>query len=173
MIHFQLFYHLVRRSQSTPKHYLFILGRLKNMYWALIPKRKWSRPTCTARLLYTSLQIWDQLGVTWQTKQRFFFAISGASNFKHFKQLFMTLSGLGSLTMWELPRWVSFFVSSLLWNYFSCFLQDFWSSRSFLAFKTFISPWSFYRPTFGFFQFLAVSTTDKPVNRSIHAYALT
>ena len=115
MIHFQPFYHLVRRSQSTPKHYLFILGRLKNMYWALIPKRKWSRPTCTARLLYTSLQIWDQLGVTWQTKQRFFFAISGASNFKHFKQLFMTLSGLGSLTMWEFPcEDVSFFVSSLL-----------------------------------------------------------
>ena len=45
---------------------------------------------------------------------RGFFAISGASNFKHFKQLFMTLSGLGSLTMWELPRWVSYFVSSLL-----------------------------------------------------------
>ena len=43
-----------------------------------------------------------------------FFAISGASNFKHFKQLFMTLSGLGSLTMCELPCWVSYFVSSLL-----------------------------------------------------------
>ena len=28
-----------------------------------------------------------------------FFATSGASNFKHFKQLFMTLSGLGLLTM--------------------------------------------------------------------------
>ena len=26
MIHFELFYHLVRRSQSTPKQYLFILG---------------------------------------------------------------------------------------------------------------------------------------------------
>ena len=155
MIHFELFYHLVRRSQSTPKHYLFILGRLKNIYWAFIKKRKWSRPTSTARFLYTSLQIWDQLGVTWQTKRRFFFGISGASNFKHFKQLFMTLSGLGSLTMWDLPRRVSYFVSSLLWNYFSCFLQDFWSSPSFLAFKTFISPWSFYQPTFGFFQFFS------------------
>ena len=62
----------------------------------------------------TSLQIWDQLGVTWQTKQRFFLAISGASNFKHFKQLFMTLSGLGSLTMCELPCWLSYFVSGLL-----------------------------------------------------------
>ena len=64
----------------------------------------------------TSLHISDELGVTWQTKKRvfFFLAVSGASNFKHFKQLFMTLSGLGLLTMWELPRGVSYFVSSLL-----------------------------------------------------------
>ena len=88
---------------------------------------------------------------------RRFFPISGASrsNFKHFKQLFITLSGLGYLTMWELPRWVSYFVSSLLKNYFTCFLQDFWSSHSFFAFKTFITPWSFYHPTFGFFQFFS------------------
>ena len=76
-------------------------------------KKDKSQPPSTARLLNTSLQIWDQLGVTWQNKQRFFFAISGDSTFKHFKQLFMTLSGLGFLTMWELPRWVSYFVSSL------------------------------------------------------------
>ena len=43
----------------------------------------------------------------------FFFAISGAS-FKHFKQLFMTLPGFGLLTVWKLPRQVSYFVSSLL-----------------------------------------------------------
>ena len=30
-----------------------------------------------------------------------------------------------------------------------------------------------YYPTFGFSSFLAVSITDKPINRSIHAYALT
>ena len=52
----------------------------------------------------------------------------------------MTLSGLGLLAIWEfLHGEVSFFVSSLLQNYFSCFIQDFWSSPSFLAFKTFIS----------------------------------
>ena len=28
-------------------------------------------------------------------------------------------------------------------------------------------------PTFAFFQFLSISTTDKPVNRRIQAYALT
>ena len=101
---------------------------------------------------------------------RGFFCHLRASNFKHFKQLFMTLSGLGSLTMWELPRWVSYFVSSLLWNYFSCFLQDFWSSPSFLL----PSIASFLHDHFTTqFQFLAVSIlADKPVNRSIHAYAL-
>ena len=70
------------------------------------------------------------------------------------------------------PRRVSYFVSSLLKNCFSCFIQDSWAYPSFLTFKTFISLRSFYHPTFGFFQFLAVSTTDKPVNRSKHAYAL-
>ena len=52
-------------------------------------------------------------------------------------------------------------------------MREFWSSPSFLAFKTFIPPWSFYHPTFGFFKFfLAVSTTDRPVNRNIHALPL-
>ena len=41
-----------------------------------------------------------------------FFAISGASNFKH--SLFMTLYRLDLLTMGELPHRVSYFVSSLL-----------------------------------------------------------
>ena len=98
-----------------------------------------------------SLQIWDQLGVTWQTKHTLFFASQGPL----ILSILNSLSGLGYLTMWELPRWVSYFVSSLLKNYFSCFFQDFWSSPSFLAFKTFITPWSFYHPTFGFSPFFS------------------
>ena len=44
---------------------------------------------------------------------------------------------------------------------------------SFLAFKTFISL-DHLPPNIRIFPvFLAVSTTDKPVNRSIHDYALT
>ena len=43
----------------------------KNIFWAFIQKRSSSRPPSTARFC-TSLQIWDELGVTWQTKQRFF-----------------------------------------------------------------------------------------------------
>ena len=62
-------------------------------------------------LLYKFETSWALLG---RLSSAFFLAISGASNFKHFKQLFMTLSGLGLLTMWELPRGVSYFVSSLL-----------------------------------------------------------
>ena len=58
----------------------------------------------------TSLQIktrWALLGGL----SRGFFTISGASNFK---QLFMTFSGFGLLTMSELPCRVSHFVSILL-----------------------------------------------------------
>ena len=45
-------------------------------------------------LLYKFETSWALIG----RLSRGFFAISGASNFKHFKQLFMTLSGLGLLT---------------------------------------------------------------------------
>ena len=55
----------------------------------------------------------------------------------------MTLSGL---TMLQLPRGVSYFESSLLQNYFTCLSHNVWSSPSFLVFKIFISPCSFYHP---------------------------
>ena len=92
------------------------------MFWAFIQKDNHPSPL-PQQGFFISLQIWDELGVIWQTKQRYFFAILRASNFKHFKQL--TLSGLGLLTMWELPRRVSYFVSNFLQNYFSWFCQDF------------------------------------------------
>ena len=138
-MYFELFYHLVRRSQFNPKQYLFSLDSLTNYFGH--SSKKYNHPRRLPQQGFcTSLQIWDELSFTWQTiKQRAFFAISGAIKFKHFKHLFMTLSGLGWLTMCELPRRVSYFVSSLLQNYFSGFIQDFWSSPSFLAFKTSIS----------------------------------
>ena len=61
-------------------------------------------------LLYKFETSWALLG----RLSRGFFAISEASNFKRCKQLIMTLSGLGLLTMWELPRRIYSFVSSLL-----------------------------------------------------------
>ena len=147
MIHFEFFYHLVRGSQAAEKIYFGHSSR-KDNHPSPLPQQGFC----------TSLQIWDELGVAWQTKQSvFFLAILGASNFKHFKQLFMTLSGL---SMWQLPRGVSYFVSSLLQNYFTCLSHNFWSSPSFPSFKTFISP-----PNS---RFLAVSIlADKPLNGSI------
>ena len=114
MIHFELFYHLVRRSQLNPQTIFVYFRQLENIYIGhsskniIIPASFHSKAFV---LLYKFETSWALLG---RLSRGVFFAISGGSNFKHFKQLFMTLSGLGSLTMWELPRWVSYFVSSLL-----------------------------------------------------------
>ena len=172
MIPFELFYHLVRTSQFSPQTIFVWFRQLKNIYIGHSSKKD-NHPFHSKAfvLLYKFETSWALLG---RLSSAFFGAISGASNFKHFKELFMTLSGLGLLTMWEFPCVdVSFFVSSLLKTILSALLKDFWSSPSFLAFKTFISPWSFTTQHSDFSSFLAVSITDKQVNRSIHAYALT
>ena len=118
-------------------------------------------------LLYKFETSWALIG----RLSRGFFAISGASNFKHFKQLFMTLSGLGLLTMWVVESpilYLAFFKTILaaLFRTFGLPLRFLPSKPSFLHdhFTTQHSDFS---------SFLAVSTTDKPANRSIHAYALT
>ena len=112
MIPFELFYHLVRTSQFSPQTIFVWFRQLKNIYIGHSSKKD-NHPFHSKAfvLLYKFETSWALLG---RLSSAFFLAISGASNFKHFKQLFMTLSGLGSLTMWELPRWVSYFVSSLL-----------------------------------------------------------
>ena len=98
-------------ASSNPKQYLFSLHSWKKYLFGHSSRKDNHPGPLPQQGVCNSLQIWDELGVTWQTKQRAFFAISGASNFK---QRFMTLSGLGLLTMWELPQRVSYFVSSLL-----------------------------------------------------------
>ena len=167
---FWAFYHLVHRSQFNPQTIFFQFGQLKKYILDIHPE-KIIMPAPFHRkafvLLYKLETSWALLG----RLSKGCFAISGVSNFK--QSLFITLSGLGLLTIWKLPRRVSYFVSCLLYNYFSSIIQDVWSSPSFLAFKTFISSWSVYHPTLAFSSFLSVSTTDKPVNRSIHAYAFT
>ena len=75
--------------------------------------------------------------------------------------------------MWELSRRVVSCVSNLLQNYFSRFIPDCQSSPSFSVFKIFISRRLLHHRKFGFFHFLSVNSTDKPVSRSKHAYALT
>ena len=108
MIHFELLYHPVRRSQFNPQTIFVSLGSWKKN-WGHSSKKDNHPGPFPQQGFCTSLQIWDELGVTWQTKQIVcFFAISGA-NFKH--SLFMILSGFCLLTMWDLPRRVFYFVS--------------------------------------------------------------
>ena len=86
MIHFELFYHLVHRSQLNPKQYLFTFGSWKNIYILGIHLRKiitpvpfYSKAFVLPQKFETS---WALLG---RLSRGFFFsfAISGASNFKH------------------------------------------------------------------------------------------
>ena len=100
MIHFELFYHL--GASTTPKQYLFSLDSWKNNILGIHPKKIIIRAPFHNKafvLLYkfeTSCALLGRLS-------RGFFAISGASNnFKH--SLFMTIHGLGLLTMRELAR---------------------------------------------------------------------
>ena len=108
---------------QPPNNICLVLAAEKNIYIGHSSKKD-NHPFHSKAfvLLYKFETSWALLG---RLSSGFFLAISGASNFKHFKQLFMTLSGLGLLTMWELPRRVSYFVSNFLQNYFSWFCQDF------------------------------------------------
>ena len=170
MIHFELFYHLVRRSQFNPLNNICFVKAAEKYILGIHPKKIIILAPFHSKtfvLLYKFKKSWALLG----RLNSGFFAISGASNLKHFKQLFMTLSGLGLLSMWELPRRVSYFVSSLLYNYFSCFID---LPLRFLPPKpSFLHDHYFTTQQSDFSIFLAVCTTDKPVNRSIHPYALT
>ena len=94
-------------SSSTPKQNLFSLGSWKKYILGIHPKKIIIPAPFHSKafvLLYKFETSWALIG----RLSRGFFAISGASNFKHFKQLFMTLL-FGLLTMWD---WASF--SSLL-----------------------------------------------------------
>ena len=101
MIHFELFITWCAAASSTPKQYLFSFGSWrKNIFWAFIQKRWSSRPPFHSKasvLFYKFETSWALLG----RLSRDFFCHHDlrATNFKLFKQLFMTLSGLGLLTM--------------------------------------------------------------------------
>ena len=99
MIHFELFYHLVRRSQSTPKTIFVYFRQLKNILYVLgIHPKKIIIPASFHSKAFVILCKFETSWALIGRLSRGFFAISGASNFKHFKQLFMTLL-FGLLTM--------------------------------------------------------------------------
>ena len=86
-------------SSSTPKQILFSLGSWKIYILGIHPKKiiiPAPFHTKTFVLLYNFKTSWALIG----RLRRGFFAISGASNFKHLKQLFMILL-YGLLTMWD------------------------------------------------------------------------
>ena len=71
MIHFELFYHLVRRSQFNPQTIFVWFRQLKKAYFGHSSKKDNHPRPLPQQGFCTSLQIWDELGVTWQTiKQR-------------------------------------------------------------------------------------------------------
>ena len=157
-----------------PHQYLFSLGSWEK-YSLVIHLKKIIIPPPFHSKAFVVLTNLRQTGryLADEAEPASFFANSGAYYCKHFKQLFKSLSGLGLLTMWKLPRWVSYVIYSLLWNYVSYFMQDFWSSHRFLPSKPSFLHVHFTTAHSNFASFLAFSTTYKPINRSIHAYGLT
>ena len=121
-------------------------------------------------LLYNFKTSWALIG----RLSRGFSAISGASNFKHFEQLFMTIlfglltirdgASLSNLLFCIQPS-LKLFQLIYSWRLVvplvSC-LQNLHFSMIILLPNMRIFP-----------VFLAISATNKPVNRSIHGYALT
>ena len=92
---------------------------------------------------------------------------------RNFQCFLSTCSRLNLLLFWELPRQVSSFVPSFLQNYFSGFIQDFRSSPRFLSLKPSFLYDHLTTQHSEFSLFLVNFLTDKLVDRSIHAYALT
>ena len=70
MIHFKLFYHLVGRIQFNPKQNLFSLGSWKKKYFGHSTKKDNNFGPLPQQGFCTSLQIWNELGVNWQTKKK-------------------------------------------------------------------------------------------------------
>ena len=114
MIHFELFYQPVRKGQFNPQTIIVYFRKLEKIYFGHSSKKdnhSGLLPQQDFVLLYKFETSWALLG----RLSRGLFTISGASNFKHFKQLFMTLSGLGLLTN------VRAFSLSLLFLYLAAF----------------------------------------------------
>ena len=77
MIHFELFYHLVRRIQFNPPKKCVYFRQLKKIYVGHASKKDNHPGPLPQQDFCTSLQIWNELYVNWQTKQRFFCHLRG------------------------------------------------------------------------------------------------
>ena len=68
MIHFGLFYHLVRGIQFNPQTIFVSFRQLKKIYFGHSYKKDNHRGPHPQQGFCNSLQIWNELGVNWQTK---------------------------------------------------------------------------------------------------------
>ena len=99
MIHFELFYLLVASSQFNLQTIFVQFRQLKKKYILGIHPKKTIIPVPFHRKASVLLYKFETSCALLGRLSRGFFANLGASNFKHLKQLFMTLSGLGLVTM--------------------------------------------------------------------------
>ena len=77
MIHLSFFITWCAGSSSTPKQYLFSLGSWKKNYFGHSSKKDNHPDPLPQQGFCIFLQIWNELGVNWQTKQRFFCHLRG------------------------------------------------------------------------------------------------
>ena len=76
MIHFELFITWCTGASSTPKQY-FLVWAAKKVHFGHSPRKDNHACPLPQQGFCTSLQIGDELGVTWQTKQRVFCHLRG------------------------------------------------------------------------------------------------
>ena len=85
------------RASSTPKQCLFSLGSWKKYILGIHPKKIIIPASFHSKILYFSTNL-RRAGRYLADWAEVFLTNLEASNFKHFKQLFMTFSGFGLLT---------------------------------------------------------------------------
>ena len=161
-----------------PQTIFVYFTRLKKIYIGHLSEEDNHLDLLPQQGFYTSSQIWDQLGVTWQTKQRGFFChgfffcqgplISNILNSFSWPFLDLALYLCESFLVESPTLYLAFFKTIL-----AAFFRTFGLPLRFLPSKPLFLHDHFTTQHSDFSRFLALSTTDKPVNRSIHAYALT
>ena len=131
MSHFQLFHHLVHRSHFDPQTISFFQIRQPKKYFkhSCKKKKKIIIPASLCSKVFLLLCQADQLNVAWWTEQGFFCNLTRLqlSLSRKLPQTYNLLTVLRATLLSFL-----FFLPSLFYNYFNCFIQDFMFSSRFL-----------------------------------------
>ena len=145
MIHYEVFYHLVRRSHFDPQTIFFRLGSWKKkkqtkkekyIYILGIHPQKDNHPGLFPQKGFcASLQIWEELIVAWHTKQKLFLSSQGPLTYAFMSQLKTWLANCCESYLVELPLlYLAFFKTILaaLFRTFGLPLRFLLSKPSFL-----------------------------------------